>query len=284
MAVRTFLSLWLVAGLLAAGCSRTDVSVEPEPPAEEEDQAVSPSTGTDRLHQSFAEATCTGPQSDRRLPQTTMTGKSVSELYRRVVRGWDAVRFVREGGTRLRYSATLQTDAGVIEIDLDHEAAPNHVRNFIVLARAGYYNGLVFDRVLHCESDEDALQRCEEIEAGCPLGTGEPGADSIGYRLKAEGSEAVPDEGAVGACPGLEGDSAACKFYITLGKVHQGGRTLFGKVTRGMDVARRIYLRPVILDDEEPGDRRRPLEPVVIHTVTIHTREVPATQDHVSRR
>ena len=49
-------------------------------------------------------------------------------------------------GKRLDYRAVLNTDAGAITIALQPELAPNHVRSFVALARAGYYDGLVFER------------------------------------------------------------------------------------------------------------------------------------------
>ena len=129
--------------------------------------------------------------------------------------------------------------------------------------------------------------RYEEVEAGCPLGTGDFASNSIGYWLKPEFDERVAHvEGTVGACRGIEEDTAACKFYITLcqGPYLDGNYTAFGKVTRGLDVARKIYARPIILDDQDVNGSRRPLKPVVIRKVTIHARTVAGPSANVSRR
>ena len=68
--------------------------------------------------------------------------------------------------------------------------------------------------------------------------------------------------------------TAACRFYITLSKAPflDGNFTVFGKVTQGLDVARRIFWLPVRNDPEYPeGDR--PVKPAVIRKVTIRTSE-----------
>jgi cyclophilin family peptidyl-prolyl cis-trans isomerase len=153
--------------------------------------------------------------------------------------------------------------------------APNHVRNFIVLARIGYYDGLVFERIYHDQSDVVPGEKVELIEGGCPLGTGEPGLGSIGYWLKSEfSSDLHHDEGTVGACRDETDDTAACRFYITLSRapVLDGQRTIFAKVTRGIDVVRRISTQSASNTAEYP-DGMRPEHPIVIRKVTIVAKE-----------
>jgi cyclophilin family peptidyl-prolyl cis-trans isomerase len=236
----------------------------------------------DERHQSFVEATRRGddpPAECNRPPDETLTGKSVYKIYAEVQRLWDTIRFVSPAGKPIDYTATIETDFGVIEIALRPDLAPNHVRNFVALARAGYYDGLRFDRIYHEESASQPGLRLDDIEAGCPLGTGDPGNGSIGYWLKPEFSDKVShEEGTVGACHGSEADTAACRFYITLCKAPflDGSYTVFGKVTRGLDVARTIDQQPVIIDDNDPDAHRRPEKPIVIRKVTIHTHETEA--------
>jgi cyclophilin family peptidyl-prolyl cis-trans isomerase len=112
------------------------------------------------------------------------------------------------------------------------------------------------------------------LEGGCPLGTGDLGVGSIGYWLKPEFNKEAHEEGTGGACHGEEPDTAACRFYITLSKAPflNGNFTVFGKVTQGLDIARKIFWLPVRNDPEYPeGDR--PEKPVVIRKVTIRTSE-----------
>jgi cyclophilin family peptidyl-prolyl cis-trans isomerase len=254
-------------------------------PAAATAQAPLPPPPDDGRHQPFDKATRRAddpPEECNRPPDATVSGKPVFKLYNEVVRLWDTIRYVTPAGKRVAYSATIETDLGNIEIELHPEWAPNHVRNFVALARAGYYDGLFFDRVRHEESEDEAATPLESIEAGCPLGTGDPGNGSIGYWLNPETPEGDPkpthEEGTVGACRGAEPDTAACRFYITLCKAPylDGNYTVFGKVTRGLDVARKIHVRPVIVDDEDADGSRRPEKPVIIKKVTNHTQETEA--------
>jgi cyclophilin family peptidyl-prolyl cis-trans isomerase len=226
------------------------------------------------MHQPFAEATTADPPEDwLRPPDTTLAGKSVGKLYIEVKSHWDEIRFVSSAGKPLEYWAILDTEIGEIQITLRPDLAPNHVRNFIALAQAGYYDGLLFERTIH---EEGADGKLELIEGGCPVGTGEAGYGSIGYWMKPEiHSGLLHEEGSVGASHGEGKDTAACKFYITLNKCPfmDAEYTVFGKVTQGLGVARKILSLPVRDDSEYPeGDR--PVKPVVIRKVTIHTKEM----------
>src|SRR5262245_4283606 len=166
--------------------------------------------------QSFIAATRQEPPAEwQRPPDLTLTGKSVGKLYTEVVKLWDTIRFNSEDGQAINYSATLDTEMGVIEMALRPDLAPNHVRNFVALARAGYYDGLVFERAVHAKSEESPEVEIEILEAGCPLGTGDSGFGSIGYWLKSEFSRETHEAGTVGAARGADTDTAACKFYIT---------------------------------------------------------------------
>lgn len=227
------------------------------------------------LHQAFKDATLSEPPGeDHWLPRETKTHKSVGKLYETVVAAWDDIRFVTAEGKRLQYTALITTDLGPIKIELWPEVAPNHVRNFVALARAGYYNDLQFDRTVQREPEDKKGETFRYIEGGCPLCSGEVTFGSIGYWLKPEISGTLKhEEGSVGAWHAAELESAACKFYITLSRAEwmDGNFTLFGKITQGLEVARAIHERPVCKDDI----RDRPVHPVVIHTVTIECREQP---------
>jgi cyclophilin family peptidyl-prolyl cis-trans isomerase len=226
-----------------------------------------------RFEQSFAEATRAEPPTDwQRPPDVTLAGKSVGKLYTEVVNRWQSIRFTTPEGKAVAYRAVLDTELGNISIDLRPDLAPNHVRNFVALALVGYYDGLVFERTVHTRSEEQPEAEVELVEGGCPQGTGDLGQGSIGYWLRPEFSQEPHDLGTVAACHGEEPDTAACRFYITLTKAPflDGNFTVFGKVTEGIDVARRIFSLPVRNDPEFPeGDR--PEKPVVIRKATIFT-------------
>ena len=189
---------------------------------------------------------------------------------------WDEIRFVTPEGKRIIYSATIKTDLGDIQLDLYPEAAPNHVRNFVALAKVGYYDGLAFDFVMKQEVNEKTWT-C--ILAGCPLGTSEAGYGSIGYWLLPEYSDKHTHEaGTIGAWHDQTLDSAACKFYITLTSAPwlDTGYTIFGKITKGLDIAQKISEQPLQRDEgaaprmEDQGGR--PRNPVIMRSVTIQTK------------
>jgi cyclophilin family peptidyl-prolyl cis-trans isomerase len=240
-----------------------------------------PPPPNDEQHQPFAKAARSAddpPPNVSIPPDQTVSGKAVGKLYTEVVNLWDTIRFVNPQGQKIDYSATLETDLGNIDIALRPDVAPNHVRSFIALARVGYYDGLFFDRIRSEKAEDDPTKVLDTVEAGCPLGTGEPGSGSIGYWLYPEiakpEAHLTHEEGAVGACHGPELDTAACRFYITLNPAPplDGNYTLFGKVTRGLDVARAIWKQPHVEEDADGDGSHQPVKPVVIRRVVIHER------------
>jgi peptidyl-prolyl cis-trans isomerase B (cyclophilin B) len=266
----------LLPCLVLAGCQRHGGdAAKGSDPAAQTGATNSASAAQDPLRQSFADATVPYvPEDQERPADLTMTGKSVGKLYAEAIQTWDQVKFRTAAGRPISYTATVDTEIGPIEIAFMPEVAPNHVRNFIVLARIGYYDGLVFERIYHDQSDVVPGEKVELIEGGCPVGTGEPGLGSIGYWLKPEFSELHHEEGMVGACRDETEDTAACRFYITLSKapVLDGQRTIFGKVTRGLDVVRRIATQPASNTPEYP-EGMRPEHPIVMRKVTITAKE-----------
>ena len=146
----------------------------------------------------------------------------------------------------------METTAGSLHIGLLPKSAPNTVFNFVELVRKGYYNGLVFHRVV-----ADQL-----IQGGCPDGTGRGGP---GYT--------IPDEFAAGLAHTGKGifsmanagpNSGGSQFFITLAATPwlDGKHAIFGHVTDGMDVVETI-------GKIETGFGDRPSEPVVMMKVTV---------------
>ncbi len=264
-------------GSIALGCEGS-----PKPGAEESAEAAksqptlsinngAPVAPADpRFKQSFAEATRAEPPADFQRPaDLTLTGKSTGKLYSELVALWPSIELVGPDSKLIPYTATIETEVGTIEMVLRSDLAPNHVRNFICLARLGYYDGLVFERTVHAKPTDQP--EVEILEGGCPLGTGDIGVGSLGYWLKPEYSKANHEAGTIGAPRGADADTACCRFYMTLDKAPflDGNFTIFGQVTTGLDVAKRIFTLPVRNDAEYPeGDR--PEKPVVIRKVTIN--------------
>jgi peptidyl-prolyl cis-trans isomerase A (cyclophilin A) len=157
-------------------------------------------------------------------------------------------------------TAVFKTTLGEFEIELNVKEAPETVWNFVNLAEGRqptvkegpYYNGLIFHRVI----------RGFMIQGGCPEGSGRGGP---GYRFADEFDKNLrhSSEGILSmanAGPGTNGS----QFFITLGATpHLDGRhTVFGKVSKGMDVVKKI-------GDTPTGAMDRPKNDVVIQSLEI---------------
>ena len=122
-------------------------------------------------------------------------------------------------------------NGGIIKAELYPEVAPNSVNNFISLINSGFYNGLIFHRVIPGFM----------IQGGCPQGTGMGGP---GYSIKGEfaqngfRNELLHDRGVLSMARAMHPNSAGSQFFI----MHEpaphldGQYAAFGKVTEGMDV------------------------------------------------
>jgi peptidylprolyl isomerase len=151
-----------------------------------------------------------------------------------------------------RYTAEMRTSMGTMTIALDPVAAPKTVNNFVFLAREGYYDGVVFHRII----------QGFVIQGGDPTGTGRGGpgyrfADELPQRGRYEiGSLAMANAG-----PNTNGS----QFFIISGPSGAGlppSYSLFGKVVKGLDVVDQIEKVKTNAED-------RPLDDVVIESVTI---------------
>lgn len=218
------------------------------------------------LHLSFEQAIRPAdqpPAGADRPPDTTFTGLSVFKIMRQVREDWPNIRFSDDAGKQVVWTVTLETEQGPIEITMLPQLAPNHARNFLALVRAGYYKGMRFDRIRQEELVDNAGQvtaRVEQVEAGCPLGTGETAGGGLGYWLRHEAHpEAGHAIGMVGACRDEETDTGCSRFFILLSdSPHLNGhQSIFGKVTKGLDVAKAILKR-----SSDSGETGKP--PVLI--------------------
>ena len=147
--------------------------------------------------------------------------------------------------------ATLQTNHGAIELELHDEAAPKTVENFKKLARDGFYDGVIFHRVI-----PDFM-----IQGGDPTGTGSGGP---GYQFEDEFSEHEVVRGALAMANAGPNTNGSQFFIVTTESASwlNGKHTVFGRVTSGMDVADTISELP-----RDSGDR--PHDDVVIERVEL---------------
>jgi peptidyl-prolyl cis-trans isomerase B (cyclophilin B) len=146
--------------------------------------------------------------------------------------------------------ARIKTRHGDMVVRFWPDVAPNTVKNFCDLAQKGFYNGLIFHRVI-----EGFM-----IQGGDPTGTGEGGP---GYTIKAEFNKKPHKRGTLSMARTSDPDSAGSQFFI----VHQdsphldGQYTAFGELVSGFEVLDKIATTPV------RGDR--PPEPVKMDQVTL---------------
>jgi peptidyl-prolyl cis-trans isomerase B (cyclophilin B) len=269
---------WGLAGLVLAsgsiGCGGKPAG-HPAPtvaiPGQATEAAAASATAQEPKALPFAQAV-SEISSEEQLPppDQTFNGLSTALVRVRVQRLWDSILFTAPAGKKIVYTAEIETDFGPVTIELRSDIAPNHVRNFVALARSGYYDGLVFERVI-AEPGDGPDSATNLVEGGCPLGTGESGIGHLGYWLHSEIGDAVKHEpGTVGACLNGDEETAGCRFYISLSNAPamDGNFTVFGKVTTGLDAIRTISKQP------RPEGSPRPDKPATIRKVTIQSREV----------
>lgn len=155
---------------------------------------------------------------------------------------------------------TFEMENGdVMKAELYPEIAPNTVNNFISLVNKGYYDGLIFHRVISGFM----------IQGGCPEGTGTGGP---GYNIKGEFSQngfsndLKHSEGVLSMARAMHPDSAGSQFFI----MHKnsphldGSYAAFGKIIEGMDVVNKIAAAGTDYND-------RPLEEQRMKKVTVDT-------------
>ena len=148
--------------------------------------------------------------------------------------------------------ASIKTNQGSFKIELFEDAAPQTTGNFITLAQKGYYDGVIFHRVI------DGFM----IQGGDPTGTGRGGP---GYTIKDEfGKGLKHDREGMLSMANAGPNTGGSQFFVTLAPTPwlDGKHAIFGRVTEGMDVVKKIGKLPT-----KPGDR--PAQDVVMEKVTI---------------
>jgi peptidyl-prolyl cis-trans isomerase B (cyclophilin B) len=148
-------------------------------------------------------------------------------------------------------SATMHTNAGPIELELFDEDAPKTVENFRKLSAEGFYDGLIFHRVI-----SDFM-----VQGGCPEGTGTGGP---GYTFEDEINEHKVVRGAL-AMANAGPDTNGSQFFIVTTEAApwlDGKHTVFGRVSDGMDAVDSIESTPT-------GAGDRPLEPQTIERIEL---------------
>jgi cyclophilin family peptidyl-prolyl cis-trans isomerase len=148
-------------------------------------------------------------------------------------------------------TATMTTSEGPITIELFDEDAPKTVENFKKLAADGFYDGLIFHRVI-----KDFM-----IQGGCPQGTGTGGP---GYQFEDEFNDHKIVRGALAMANAGPNTNGSQFFLVTTPAASwlDGKHTVFGQITEGLDVVDKIEGKPT-------DGRDKPTEDVTIESLAI---------------
>jgi cyclophilin family peptidyl-prolyl cis-trans isomerase len=148
-------------------------------------------------------------------------------------------------------AATLHTNHGAIAIELFDDDAPKTVENFLKLARDGFYDGVVFHRII-----PDFM-----IQGGDPTGTGMGGP---GYTFEDEFNDHKVERGALAMANAGPNTNGSQFFIVTTAAAPwlDGKHTVFGRVTEGMDAVDTI-------EKVDTDAQDKPHEPVVIERVEL---------------
>ena len=148
--------------------------------------------------------------------------------------------------------ATMHTNHGPIELEMYPDDAPKTVENFVKLSKDGFYDGLVFHRII----------RDFMIQGGCPLGTGTGGP---GYSFEDEFNQHKVERGALAMANSGPNTNGSQFFIVTTQAAPwlDGKHTVFGKVTAGMETVDAI-------EGVETGAGDRPVQDVVLERVEVH--------------
>ena len=132
---------------------------------------------------------------------------------------------------------TIKTEFGDITVDLYSDDAPMTVENFKKLANSGYYDGLIFHRIVPGFVIQGGDPYTKDTSNKDKWGTGGPG-----WNVKAEFNKNTHSRGTLSMARSQDPNSAGSQFFIVLkdSRFLDGKYTVFGKVTSGMDIVDRI--------------------------------------------
>jgi peptidylprolyl isomerase len=161
--------------------------------------------------------------------------------------------------TEKTYIAVLKTTEGDITLTLNADQTPVTVNNFIFLAREGFYDGVIFHRVI-----ENFM-----IQSGDPTGTG---AGGPGYTFDDEKFEGDYTRGTVAMANAGANTNGSQFFIMHKNKDLPKNYVIFGQVIEGMDVVDKIAIAEV--ERMDSGELSKPVNPVLINSVEIQEAEV----------
>ena len=160
--------------------------------------------------------------------------------------------------------AVIKTSEGDMLVEFWTDAAPNTIENFKKLARAGFYNGTIFHRIVKAFMIQGGDPNSKDPSKENRYGEGGPG-----YKIKAEFNDHSHERGVISMAREPDPDSAGSQFFICLAPVprldHQ--YTTFGKLVKGDDVLGKIGDTPV--SRNSMGEMSKPTKRVTIEKIDI---------------
>lgn len=151
------------------------------------------------------------------------------------------------------YQVEFDTTKGKMLLDLYPDVAPGHAKNLIGLTKIGFYNGILFHRVI----------KGFMVQVGCPLGNG---TGDAGYKINAEFNDRLHEAGVLSMARSSSPNSGGSQFFICMGRVPHLDRqyTVFGKTADAASLTVALSI-----GDVKTGHADRPNEDVKIMTSRV---------------
>ncbi len=165
--------------------------------------------------------------------------------------------------------AVIKTTAGTMVAAFWPDAAPLTVANFIKLAKARFYDGTAFHRIIPGFMIQGGDPLTKDLSKEDMWGSGDPG-----YKIKAEFNDHKHARGVLSMARSADPDSAGCQFFLMLGDAPHldGAYTAFGHLIKGDDVLKKISETPTTTNAQ--GEPSKPTKRVEIKSIEI----VPASK------
>src|SRR5438477_11317987 len=162
--------------------------------------------------------------------------------------------------------AVIKTSEGEMVVQFWNDAAPETIANFQKLARAGFYNGTTFHRIV-----KGFMIQGGDPNTKNPAKENSYGEGAAGYTIKAEFNDHPHDRGVISMARENAPDSASCQFFICLAPTHRLDHqyATFGKLIKGLDVLVKIGDTPTVMGPD--GARSKPTERITINSIEIVT-------------
>src|SRR6476661_711093 len=160
--------------------------------------------------------------------------------------------------------AVIKTSQGEMVVQFWADAAPETIANFKKLARAGFYNGTIFHRIV-----KGFMIQGGDPNSKDPAKENSYGAGGPGYKIKAEFNDHSHERGVISMAREPDPDSAGSQFFICLAPVHRLDHqyTTFGKLIKGDDVLEKIADTPITKNSM--GEMSKPTKRIVINKIDI---------------